>query len=125
MVEKVDFLSLATSDVLEWNLKLLMSGVDTVYQDSVRLVQYEKKQSVNRTARQQFIQKRREENQRRLAKGEPLLPDPEEAVEKELNIRHPQPPNRLESLLFLEQLDAFCQQLEKTSGQGLGEDVCS
>lgn len=46
------------SDVLEWNLKLLMSGVDTVYQDSARLVQYEKKQSLNRQARQQFIQKR-------------------------------------------------------------------
>lgn len=46
------------SDVLEWNLKLLMSGVDTVYQDSARLVQYEKKQALNRQARQQFIQKR-------------------------------------------------------------------
>lgn len=50
------------SDVLEWNLKLLMSGVDTVYQDSARLVQYEKKQSLNRQARQQFIQKRVSEN---------------------------------------------------------------
>lgn len=57
-VEKVDFLSLATSDVLEWNLKLLMSGVDTVYQDTSRLVQYEKKQALNRQAKQQFIQKR-------------------------------------------------------------------
>lgn len=46
------------SDVLEWNLKLLMSGVDTVYQDTSRLVQYEKKQALNRQAKQQFIQKR-------------------------------------------------------------------
>lgn len=68
-----------------------------------------------------LLPQQREENQRRQAKGEPLLPDPEEAVEKELNIRHPQPLNRLDSLLSLEQLDAFCQQLEKTSGQGLGK----
>ena len=46
------------SDVLEWNLKLLMGGVDTVYQDTSRLVQYEKKQALNRQAKQQFIQKR-------------------------------------------------------------------
>jgi translation initiation factor 3 subunit H len=122
-VQTFDFLSLATSNVLQWNLKLLMSGVDMLHMDTFRLVQYEKKQGQIRQEKQKFLQKRREENQKRAAKGEPPLPESGEALEKEWSalIRTPVPPNRLDSMLILDQLDNYCQQLEKTASQGLGK----
>ena len=46
------------SNVLQWNLKLLMSGVDMLHLDTFRLVQYEKRQGQIRQEKQKFLQKR-------------------------------------------------------------------
>ena len=52
------FCSVFHSNVLQWNLKLLMSGVDMLHMDTFRLVQYEKKQGQIRQEKQKFLQKR-------------------------------------------------------------------
>ena len=46
------------SNVLVCNMQLLMNGVDMLYQDTNRLVSYEKNIAKQMQMKQQFIQKR-------------------------------------------------------------------
>ncbi len=62
-----------------------------------------------------YIAKRKEENQGRVAQG--LAPLPEEDVSRLFKI--PAEPSRLESVLLLGQLDALGKSLESSSGTGL------
>ena len=53
------------SNVLVCNMQLLMSGVDMLYQDTNRLVSYEKNVAKQLQMKQQFIQKRVRHNMSR------------------------------------------------------------
>ena len=59
----------------------------------------------------------KEENARRAARGEPLLPMTEEAVEQDLNLKPVIPPSRLEALLISEQVDMRCKQVTEIAGE--------
>ena len=59
----------------------------------------------------------KEENARRAARGEPLLPMTEEAVEQDLNLKPVIPPSRLEALLLSEQVDMRCKQVTEIAGE--------
>lgn len=58
---------------------------------------------------------------RRKARGEPLLPDPEEVVDKELNLKPPVAPPRLDGLLLKQQVESHCDQAHKFASQGISK----
>ena len=62
-----------------------------------------------------YVAKRKEENQARVAQG--LAPLPEEDVSRLFKI--PPEPSRLESLLLLGQLDGYGKSLESVASTGL------
>jgi translation initiation factor 3 subunit H len=68
-----------------------------------------------RTKADNYIAKRKEENQARIAQG--LAPLPEEDVSRLFKI--PGEPSRLESLLLLGQIDAYAKSLGDTSSASL------
>ncbi|XP_014678173.1 PREDICTED: eukaryotic translation initiation factor 3 subunit H-like [Priapulus caudatus] len=115
--ETYNFLDLATSSVLEKNLKLLMDTVDELCQDSNKFHNHFRQAMKQNQAKQQHVQKRHQENAIRTAKGEPPLP--EEDINK---LFKPLPaPHRLDSLLQSGQVKSYCDQINQFSCQGLGK----
>ena len=70
-------------------------------------------------AQQQYLLKRKAENQSRLMKGEEPLPE-EDLSQNQLFKPMPQP-SRLESLLISNQMQAYCQQINQFSGQSFAK----
>jgi translation initiation factor 3 subunit H len=114
-------LSLSASEVLQKNVQLLMENVEALQLETYRFLGYEKNISKQAQQKQQFLQRRKEENERRQAGGEPLLPVSDEAVEQELNLKPIVPPPRLEALLIGEQVDLRCQQISEIAGAAFGK----
>jgi translation initiation factor 3 subunit H len=93
-----------------------MENVESLQLETYRLLGYEKNISKQAQQKQQFLQRRREENERREKTGEPPLPMTDEAIEQESNLKPVVPPQRLEALLIGEQVDLRCQQISEIAG---------
>ena len=109
-------LGLSASELLQKNVQLLMENVESLQLETYRLLGYEKNISKQAQQKQQFLQRRREENERREKTGEPQLPMTNEAIEQELSLKPVVPPQRLDALLIGEQVDLRCQQISEISG---------
>lgn len=114
---KFDYLDLGTSSMLEKNLRLLMDSVDEVAMDANKFVNYQRQYQKQQIAKTQYLQKRQQENQQRVQRGEKPLPD--EDINK---IFKPlPPPSRLDSLLTTGQIDNYCQQIGEFGAQSFGK----
>jgi translation initiation factor 3 subunit H len=97
------------------NLEQIVEAMDS-YRAEEGNVSYLTRQIAREKAKaENYIGKRKEENQARVAQG--LAPLPEEDVTRLFKI--PAEPSRLESLLLLGQIDALGRSLEGTAGSGL------
>lgn len=97
------------------NLEQIVEAIDN-YRTEEGNVSYLTRQIARERAKaENYIAKRKEENQARVGQG--LAPLPEEDVSRLFKI--PPEPSRLESLLLLGQLDALGRSLEGTAGTGL------
>ncbi|XP_013405028.1 eukaryotic translation initiation factor 3 subunit H [Lingula anatina] len=115
--EHYQSLDLATASVLEKNVRQLMENVDELVQDTNKYINYQRQSAKQQQAKQQYLQKRRMENEARAAKGQPPLPEEDiNKVFKPLN-----PPPRLDNLLTCGQVNTYCQQMEQFVSQSFGK----
>lgn len=97
------------------NLERIVEALDA-YRTEEGNVSYLTRQIARERAKaENYVAKRKEENQSRVAQG--LAPLPEEDVSRMFKI--PAEPSRLDSLLLLGQMDAFGKSLEGTASTGL------
>jgi len=97
------------------NLEQIVEAIDS-YRTEDGNVSYLMRQIAREKGKaENYIAKRKEENQGRVAQG--LAPLPEEDVSRLFKI--PAEPSRLESVLLLGQLDALGKNLENSAGTGL------
>jgi len=107
----------ATSASLERHMKLLDKLVDEVVNDSNRFNQYQKMLSKNNQQRQNWLTKRRQENEQRRANGqEELSPD---EVDKHYKI--PDAPNRIEPMLRTVQMREYTEAVSDLATKSLGK----
>ncbi|PVD23497.1 hypothetical protein C0Q70_16769 [Pomacea canaliculata] len=114
---KFSFLDLGTSAVLEKNLRQLMECVDDVAMDTNKYVNFQRQNFRQQQAKQQYLQKRQQENQQRAQRGEPPLPD--EDISK--LFKPLQPPPRLDCLLVADQIDQYCKSVSEFSSQSIAK----
>merc|ERR1711976_328585 len=112
-----NFLDLATGTVLEKNVQLLIDSVDDLSQDANKYFNFQRQQARQNQAKQQYIQKRQQENQQRVARGEQPLPD--EDLSK--IFKPMQPPSRLDSLLLSSQITNYVGQINDFATQSFGK----
>jgi len=115
--EKYQFLDLATSSMLEKNLRQLIECVDDVAADTNKYLTFQKLYQRQQQSKQQHIHKRTQENSARAAKGEPPLP--EEDLSK--LFKPLQAPQRLDSMLIAGQIDNYCTQIVEFTSQSFGK----
>lgn len=115
--EKYQFLDLATSSMLEKNLRQLIECVDDVATDTNKYLTFQKLYQRQQQSKQQHLHKRQQENTARAAKGEPPLP------EEDLNklFKPLQAPQRLDSMLIAGQIDNYCTQITEFTSQSFGK----
>ncbi|KAK7101227.1 eukaryotic translation initiation factor 3 subunit H-B-like [Littorina saxatilis] len=115
--EKYNFLDLGTSAVLEKNLRQLMECVDDVAMDTNKYLNFMRQNFRQQQAKQQYLQKRQQENQQRQVRGEPPLP--EEDINK--MFKPLQSPPRLDCLLVANQIDQYCNSISQFSAQSIAK----
>jgi len=115
--KKVEYLNLSHGSSLEHQLRLMMSSVDELTQESGKFVQHQRSVAKYNQHKNNSIQRRATENAARQARGEPPLP-----TEPDLSkIPRPSaPPQRIEALLASQQVNQYCQQIKDFASQGLG-----
>ncbi|XP_078487004.1 eukaryotic translation initiation factor 3 subunit H-like [Ciona intestinalis] len=114
--ERVEYLNLSHSSSLERQLRLMMSSVDDLTQESQRFVQYQRSAGKQHQNKLLYMQRRATENAARTQRGEPPLPD--EDINKV--VRPLQQPSRIDALLASGQVSAFCDKVSSFSTQSLG-----
>lgn len=114
--EKVEFLNLSHGSSLEQQLRLMMSSLDDVTQESGKFIQYQRMVAKYNQQKVQHQQRRANENATRGARGEPPLPDDFSKIP-----RPTQPNTRMEALLACKQVTTYCNQIKEFSGQGLSK----
>lgn len=111
--KKYNFLDLATSNVLEKNIRSLIENVDELSGETTKFLNYHKQLQKQNHAKQLYLQKREAENSARRARGESPLP--EEDITK---IYKPIPAlSRLETLLISSQCKNYTQQINEFTSQ--------
>uniref|UniRef100_A0A224ZAH7 Eukaryotic translation initiation factor 3 subunit H n=1 Tax=Rhipicephalus zambeziensis TaxID=60191 RepID=A0A224ZAH7_9ACAR len=110
-------LDMSTAFVFEKNLQAMMMCVDALNQETNKFINYQRQVMRQQQQKQQYLQKRAQENSARAQKGEPPLP--EEDINK---LFKPIPtPSRLESVLHCGQVNSYCQQVSQFATQNLGK----
>jgi len=107
-------LDLGTGGVTR-NLEQIVEAVDSYRTEEGNLSYLSRQIARERAKAENYIAKRKEENQARVAQG--LAPLPEEDVTRLFKI--PAEPSRLESLLLLGQIDGYGKSLESVASTGL------
>jgi translation initiation factor 3 subunit H len=107
-------LDLGTAGVTR-NLEQIMEAVDNYRTEEGNLSYLSRQIARERAKAENYVMKRKEENQTRVAQG--LAPLPEDDVSRLFKI--PPEPSRLESLLLLGQIDAYSKTLAVTASTGL------
>ncbi|XP_064484357.1 eukaryotic translation initiation factor 3 subunit H-like [Ornithodoros turicata] len=111
------FFDMSTAFFLEKNLQAMMECTDSVNQETNKFINYQRQVMRQQQQKQQYLQKRNQENQARVDKGEPPLPD--EDINK-LFKPIPAPP-RLDTVLYCGQISSYCQQVSQFSTQNLAK----
>jgi len=107
-------LDLGTGGVTR-NLEQIVEAVDNYRTEEGNLSYLSRQIAREKAKAENYIAKRKEENQNRVAQG--LAPLPEEDVSRLFKI--PAEPSRLESLLLLGQIDAYGKSLAETASTSL------
>ena len=107
-------LDLGTAGVTR-NLEQIVEAVDNYRTEEGNLSYLSRQIARERAKAENYVMKRKEENQTRVAQG--LAPLPEDDVSRLFKI--PPEPSRLESLLLLGQIDAYSKSLAVTASTGL------
>ncbi|TFK77027.1 translation initiation factor 3 subunit 3 [Pluteus cervinus] len=97
------------------NLEQMVEAIDNYRTEEGNIAYLSRQIARERAKAENYVAKRKEENQARVAQG--LAPLPEEDVTRLFKI--PPEPSRLESLLLLGQIDAYAKSLGGTAGAGL------
>lgn len=111
-------LETATSFTLERNLKLMDRVVDEVVNDSNKFNQYQKVVSKSKQQKQNWIAKRKQENEERRSEGVPQLPVLEEA-DKAFPL--PAAPNRIEPMLRSAQINEITKNVKNLAANSMGK----
>ncbi|XP_033118653.1 eukaryotic translation initiation factor 3 subunit H-like [Anneissia japonica] len=111
------FLNLATGNVLEKNMELLMDCLDDINQETIKFLNYQRTLYKMNANKHQQIYKRKQENEARAAKGQPPLP--EEDLSKQQ--KAPIVPSRLDSLLISGQMKKHCDEISRFATQSFGK----
>jgi len=114
--EKVEYLNLSHTSSLEHQLRLMMSSVDELTQESGKFVQYQRAVAKAHQNKLVYLQRRATENAARAQRGEPPLPD--EDLSKVL--RSVTQPPRIDALLSAKQVSTYCDKINEFSTQSLG-----
>ena len=107
-------LDLGTAGVTR-NLEQIVEAVDNYRTEEGNLSYLSRQIARERAKAENYVMKRKEENQGRVAQG--LAPLPEDDVSRLFKI--PPEPSRLESMLLLGQIDAYSKSLAVTASTGL------
>ena len=107
-------LDLGTAGVTR-NLEQIVESVDNYRTEEGNLSYLSRQIARERAKADNYVMKRKEENQARVAQG--LAPLPEDDVSRLFKI--PPEPSRLESMLLLGQIDAYSKSLAVTASAGL------
>lgn len=97
------------------NLEQIVDAVDNYRTEEGNLAYLSRQIARERGRADNYVAKRKEENQARVAQG--LAPLPEEDIARLFKI--PAEPSRLESMLLLGQIDAYGKSLAGTASTGL------
>lgn len=111
------FLDMGTASFLEKSLQAMMECIDTVSQETNKLINHQRQVIKQQQAKNQYLQKRAAENNARAAKEEPPLP--EEDINK--LFKPIPPPPRLDALLVYGQIDSYCKQVAQYASQNLAK----
>ncbi|XP_003737547.1 eukaryotic translation initiation factor 3 subunit H [Galendromus occidentalis] len=111
------FLDMSTAFSLERQLQATMECVDTLNQETNKMLNYQRQVMRHAQQKQVALAKRSQENQLRKQRDEPLLPEDE--IHKAFK-PIPMPP-RLDSVLLAGQVESHCDQLSKFSTQNLAK----
>mmetsp|Transcript_2633 Transcript_2633/g.3360 ORF Transcript_2633/g.3360 Transcript_2633/m.3360 type:complete len:334 (+) Transcript_2633:1-1002(+) len=107
-----DRLDLSVRPYLEKNLAFLCSWVDDLAAEHQKFQHYSRSVSKQKQEKLRWLAKRRHENELRRGEGEELLPEePDPAM-----FQTPGGPNRLEALLITNQINTYCEQVNKFAG---------
>jgi translation initiation factor 3 subunit H len=101
-----DRLSLSTAPFIEENMKLLGDCMEDFANEQQKVAYFQRNMHRYQSQHAHWLQKRRQENARRRAAGEDLLP------EEDPNYKAPQPPSRLENFLITNQVAEHVNHLE-------------
>jgi translation initiation factor 3 subunit H len=107
-------LDLGTAGVTR-NLEQIVEAVDSYRTEEGNLSYLSRQIARERAKAENYVMKRKDENQTRVAQG--LAPLPEDDVSRLFKI--PPEPSRLESLLLLGRIDAYSKSLAVTASAGL------
>ena len=99
-------LDLSTAPFVEENMKLLGECMEDFANEQQRVAYYQRNMQRYQSQHAHWLHKRRQENARRRAAGEDLLP------EEDPNYKPPQPPSRLENFLITNQVAEHVTHLE-------------
>ncbi|CAG8528033.1 6058_t:CDS:2 [Ambispora gerdemannii] len=112
-----DTLELSLDPYIEKNLEFLLEAVEEYGQEQSNLAFWQRSYAREQSKLQQYLQKRKQENQTRQAAG--LEPLPEEDISKLFKL--PPEPSKLDSLLITSQINNYCKQLNQYAGPTLGK----
>jgi translation initiation factor 3 subunit H len=99
-------LDLSTAPFVEENMKLLGDCMEDFANEQQRVAYYQRNMQRYQSQHAHWLHKRRQENARRRAAGEDLLP------EEDPSYKAPQPPSRLENFLITNQVAEHVTHLE-------------
>eukprot|EP00047_Mylnosiga_fluctuans_P002225 m.223704 g.223704 ORF g.223704 m.223704 type:complete len:322 (-) comp10964_c0_seq1:76-1041(-) len=114
--ESFDHLDLSTHVYLEKNVRLMMDCVDKLANETQKYQVYQRNLARQHQQRQQYLEKKKEENQVRQQQGLPPLPDEDlSALFKPLA-----PFSCLDTLLVASQISRYCKQVSQFTSQSFG-----
>ncbi len=111
-------LELHTNPFLEKQMQLLIECIDDMQQEAIKLQHHERNVQRQKAAQQQYLLKKKADAQQRVMRGEAR--DEEDLSTNPLFKPIPQP-SRLESLLIMNQMQAYCEQINQFTGQSFAK----
>lgn len=118
--ETVGRLDLSTVPFLEKNMEMLLECVDDLNKEQSQYAYHQRNAS---RQQQQLLQKLRMENAQREANGEPMLSEKEMARNPQYAqlLKTSQLPSRLDNLLITNQIESYCQSINKFAGKSFSK----
>lgn len=113
-VDDLERLSLDTTAFLEKNLTCLGDCVDDLVQEQRKMATYHRNVVKQQQQFQQWLQARRQENARRAAAGEDLLPE-----EDPIQFKPVPEPSRIDASLVTHQMNNYCEQVSSFASGAL------